>query len=170
MKTLIVYYSRSGWTRKVAKELAGKLECDIEEIKEDTNRSGIIGWLKAGRETMQISSRKKEMPPLLPLEKNLADYDLVVVGAPVWVGQPATPVQSFLSGKLDEVKDLAFFCTLGGRNPDKTFGTMQELSGKAPVATAEICAKDIKAGVHGPGIEAFAKELKDKGEEGKEEP
>jgi flavodoxin len=43
MKTLVVYYSRTGTTRKVAEAIAGILRCDIEEVVDTKKRSGILG-------------------------------------------------------------------------------------------------------------------------------
>lgn len=77
MKTLLVYYSRSGHTAKIAQELADALECDIEEIIDTKNRSGIIGWLRSGRDAMNQSLTLLKDPVNDP-----ADYDLLVIGTP----------------------------------------------------------------------------------------
>ncbi|MFA5869173.1 MAG: hypothetical protein WC941_05670 [Candidatus Bathyarchaeia archaeon] len=50
MKTLIVYYSRDGSTRKVAEELKAQLGADIEEITEPKGRGGPLGWIRSGKE------------------------------------------------------------------------------------------------------------------------
>ena len=49
MKTLIVYYTRTGTTKKFAESLAQELSADLEELKEDGNYAGAIGWLRAGK-------------------------------------------------------------------------------------------------------------------------
>ena len=50
MKNLVVYYSRTGRTKKIAKEIQERLNADIEEIHDVKNREGILGWLSAGRD------------------------------------------------------------------------------------------------------------------------
>jgi flavodoxin len=50
MKALIVYYSRTGRTKKIAKEIQLGIKAEIEEIKDSKNRKGILGWLSAGRD------------------------------------------------------------------------------------------------------------------------
>jgi flavodoxin len=47
MKTLVVYYSRTGKTRFVAERVASELKADIEEVVDLKNRSGRFGFLKA---------------------------------------------------------------------------------------------------------------------------
>ena len=62
---LVVFYSRTGNTRTIAREIAEALEADIEEVEDTTGRSGLIGWLKSGRDAVQ-----KSLTKLKPLSKN----------------------------------------------------------------------------------------------------
>ena len=55
MKILVVYYSRTGNTRKVAEEIENTLNCDIEEIIDTKNRSGLLNYITSGFQ----ASRKK---------------------------------------------------------------------------------------------------------------
>ncbi|MFH1248895.1 MAG: NAD(P)H-dependent oxidoreductase [archaeon] len=86
MKTLVVYYSRTGTTKKVASEIASILKCGIEEIIDLKNRSGPIGWINAGRDGM-----KKILSDISRIKKNPADYDLVIIGTPIWGGNVSPP-------------------------------------------------------------------------------
>ncbi len=47
MNALVVHYSRTGTTKKVAEKLAFLLKCVSEEIHDTTNRKGKLGWLRA---------------------------------------------------------------------------------------------------------------------------
>lgn len=47
MQTLVVYYSRTGNTRQIAREISDSLECDMEEIIATKKRSGMMGYLNA---------------------------------------------------------------------------------------------------------------------------
>jgi len=53
LKVLTVYYSRSGNTEKAAKRIQESLGGDIELISEPTNRKGILGWIRSGRQNSQ---------------------------------------------------------------------------------------------------------------------
>lgn len=79
MKTLVVFYSRTGKTRKVAMELATSLGADVEELIDQKNRMGIIGYIKSGRDAIW-----KKRARLQQTEKDPSAYDLVVLSTPVW--------------------------------------------------------------------------------------
>lgn len=78
-RTLVVYYSRTGNTRAMAEMISASLGSEIEELIDETNRDGILGYIKAGMD----ASRKKTTPIAEP-KHNPADFDLVIVGTPVW--------------------------------------------------------------------------------------
>lgn len=108
-KILIVYYSRTGATKKVAEILREKLNCDSEEIIDTKNRSGALGYIMSGRDAM-----KKKLTKLQPLKKNVADYDLVIIGTPTWVYTLSTPIRTFISENKEKIKSVAIFYTMGG--------------------------------------------------------
>lgn len=79
MKSLVVYYSRTGKTKFVAETAAAELGSDIEEIVDLKNREGKLGWMSA----TQDASRGKETE-IAPTKKVPNDYDLLIIGTPVW--------------------------------------------------------------------------------------
>ena len=155
MKTLIIYYSRGGTTKRIAEELAKKLGSDVDPITEPRGRGGLLGYLRSGFE----ASRRKQ-PSINPPGKNPSQYDLVVVGTPVWAGNVSSPVRSYLSQHGEEIKAAAFFCTMGGSNPGKTFPEMEACSGKKPRATLALQASRIGSEDAEAELKAFADALK----------
>ena len=141
MKTLIVYYSRTGVTKKVAEILRQKLNCDVEEIIDNKNRKGPVGYMLSGREAM-----KKITPPIEPLTKNIADYDLVIVGTPVWAFTMSSPIRTFLTEQKDKIKKTAFFVTESGSGHEKTFQYMAEIIDQQPIATLNFITTDVIKG------------------------
>jgi len=153
MKALVVYYSRTGNTEKVAAELAQALGADTEAIIDKKNRKGPIGWLVAGKDSTKKIPADIEEP-----KKDPTWYDLVLIGTPVWAWTVSAPVLAYLqkfSGKFPEV---AFFLTFDG-NMEKTFGDMATAAGKQPKATLAVHAKDIKSGAFVQQIKDFAAKL-----------
>ena len=134
MKTLVTYYSRTGNTRKVGKQIAKNLKADVDEIIDIKNRRGIFGWLMAGRDASLKNLTEIEY------EKDISKFDLVVIGTPVWVGTMTPAIRTYLTDS--KFKKIAFFCTCGGQE-GKTFRGMQELS-KKPVAS--LCLKSSSLG------------------------
>jgi flavodoxin len=154
MKTLVVYYSRTGVTREVALLLAGELSADVEEIFVGRDYSGVLGYIIAGRE-----AGLKKTPPIGPSKLDPADYDLVVIGTPVWAFTMASPVRTYLKEHAAAIKQVAFFATLGGNGDKRTFKHLCALCGKAPLATLTLLDKDVKAHKHLPATSDFARKL-----------
>ena len=156
MKTLVVYYSRSGNTRKVADEIATVLKADEEELQDGKSRKGPVAFILAGREAMH-----KTTVTLQPLSHDPATYDMVVVGSPVWAGTVCSPVRTFLAKNRGKLKQVAWFCTSGGEDPagaQKTFAAMTEESGLTPKATLGLGRVSVKKD-HSQQVSSFAASL-----------
>jgi flavodoxin len=160
MKALVVYYSWTGNTAKVARRLAEVMKADLEEIRETKKRRRVIGFMRSGFE----AARKKK-PPIEGLNNDPKGYDLVVIGAPLWAGTFASPVRSFLVRYGGGIKKAACFLTMGGEKEARSFTEMRDLLGKQPVATLTLRSRTVKKDLSFdeeavPAIEAFAKSLK----------
>jgi flavodoxin len=153
MKTLVVFYSKTGNTKKIALEIANKLKSDVEEIKDLTNRKGILNWLRAGRDGMkkQLTKIKYSHDP--------KKYDLIIVGTPVWGWNMVPAVRTFMIENKTSLKKVAFFSTSSGTNVEQTFADMKSVAGN-PRALLSITVKEIKAGDYGEKVERFCEELK----------
>ncbi len=114
MKSLVVYYSRSGNSKFVAQKIAEKIGADIEEVIDKKNRRGWIGWLNAGRDATGGKETQIEETKFLP-----NNYDLIVVGTPIWDGRPTPAIRTYLRKNDLSKKKVALFWTLGGRNEEK---------------------------------------------------
>lgn len=154
MKSLVVYYSRTGNTGKIARELADALQSDIEEIKDTKKRSGILGWLRSVRDAMNGSLTVLEDPVNDP-----AGYDLIIIGTPIWASHVSSPVRTYIHQKQAKFNQVAFFSTAGGDNFTGPFNDMRELSGKSPVATLGVRGKEIKDGTYKSKVQEFIKAL-----------
>ena len=142
MKSLVIYFTRSGNTTKVAEEIAAALGADIELLKDDVKRGGPVGFLKSGRE-----AKSGAMVNLKPLAHDPTTYDLVVVGTPVWARMVSSPVNTFLRTVNRGNARLAWFCTVGASSEsfkENCFSTMTEAAGQDPVAAVGFSAKELK--------------------------
>ena len=138
-KILVIYYSRTGNTKKVSEDIAKSLGADIEGITDLRKRSGFWGYMKAARDAM-----KKKTTEIGETVKNPAEYDLVIAGTPIWAGKMAPAVRTYLMKFSVSIKSAAFFTTAGGSSPEKTLAGMKEIIGKDPVATASFAGKELK--------------------------
>lgn len=153
-RVLIVYYSRSGTTRKVAESLSALLQCEIEEIVEARDRSGILGILRS-----MIEAVRKRPSSIISPQKDPASYDLVIVGTPVWAWSVSSPVRAYLMAKRSRLPEVAFFCTCGHRGSESTFAEMENIIGKAPCACCGLVARAVISGIYTPSLAEFVKSL-----------
>lgn len=154
MQALVVYYSRTGNTRLVAGEIVKELKCDSEEILDTVNRAGPVGWLQSGRQAMS-----KELTKLQPIQKDPANYDLVIIGTPVWAANVSTPVRTYIAENKDKLKKVAFFITEGSKGEENTIKEMEALSGKKAAATLVVTVKEIKIGDYTEKLKRFVQSL-----------
>lgn len=141
-KTLVVYYSNSGFTKKLASELSRKLNSDIEEIKTSAIYTGFFGYLRA-----LAHSLLKQEPLIKQFKHNPADYDVVIVGGPVWAGSLSGPVRTFLDSYKNNLKHVAFFLTQGSPvSKLKVFNQMGKIIGKNPLANLSVSDKELNDG------------------------
>lgn len=136
-KRLVVYYSRTGNSKELAETLSKKLKADIDVIDDLTNRNGKLGWLKGGWDAWKGNSTR------IRYSKTPSDYDLIILGGPVWAGTMAPAVREYLKWNKKRISKIAFFCTFGG-SVSKTFDEMQELS-KKPKAVLGIKDDDLNS-------------------------
>jgi len=136
-RTLIVYHSRSGHTRRVAQALATRLGADLDEIRIVQPLDGVLGYVMCAIESLAALT-----PALRPAQRNPADYDLVVVGTPVWFWDVSSPVRSWLE-RHPLRRPLAFFCTMGASGGERAFATMARLAGRPPLATLALRERNL---------------------------
>jgi len=113
MKTAVVYYTLDGNCAIVAQEIKSKLNAELIRLHtQDEKKRGKIGKFFWGGG--MVFMRKK--PPLKPYTFDPSAYDLIIIGAPVWAGSPAPPIQTFLSSAAITGKKIALFvCHAGGK-------------------------------------------------------
>ena len=111
MKTLVIYYSFEGNTKLIAENIAKAVDAEILEIKpvEEIKTKGFMKFFWGGKQVMM-----NEKPELQPLDKNPNNYELIMIGTPVWAWGPAPPMKTFLEKYKFENKKIALFCCHGG--------------------------------------------------------
>lgn len=155
MNTLIVYYSLTGTTRTVATALARKLGADVEELQCDRYSSNWRGMLRAG-----YDSWRNDLPTLGRFRHDPSNYNLVVIGGPIWTYHPCTPVRAYLRQERTRLPQAAFFLTHGGSAAQRSLGEVEKLSRHAPVATMVLREADVKGDRYSTALDSFADSLR----------
>ena len=154
-RTLIVYYSRSGTTARVGQALAQRLGADEVAIRDMRAHGRVSVWRAA------LDRLLNTLPPIAPITAPLDNYDLIVLGTPVWGGRAAAPVRRFLKDYGPSLPAVAFFCTMGGSGAASTFEDMQARLGKPPRASCSFDAKALNSGSYLGALDHFAMQLTD---------
>ena len=114
-KTLIAYFSASGVTARLAKTLESATGGDLYEIKPVTPYTGAdLNWNdKQSRSSVEMKDRTARPAVAVPVE-NMAQYDYVFVGFPIWWYEAPRIVQTFLESYDFSGKTVIPFATSGG--------------------------------------------------------
>lgn len=155
MKSLVVYYSKTGVTKRAAVAISRMLGSDIEEIVDLKDRGGIIGRLYGGRDALLKKPTDIKRP-----KKDPSKYKLVVIGTPVWAHSLTPAVRTYLNQKKRKLRKVAFFSTKGGLPRTIEFASMQELCGKKPVGTLSLKIQDMISGEYFDKARKFVSKIK----------
>ena len=109
-KALVLYYSQTTNTKKVAQEIASRLGADLEEVVAVKPYDGDF------QATINRSMKERQegvTPDIKPLKANLSKYDVIFLGYPIWFGTYAPPVITLLNQIDLAGKKVVPFCTFG---------------------------------------------------------
>jgi len=154
MRTLVVFYSRSGTTKKVAKEISKILKCDTEELVDLKSRKGFKGFLNSGRE-----SHTRTCTKLGKLKKDPSKYDLIILGTPTWTLRMSCPMRTYILKNRKKFKKIACFMTYGGLG-GLVNREMAHLCGKKAIAGISLKQLDVKTGRASKTIRRFCQKIK----------
>ena len=126
-KTLVAYFSATGTTKKAAEQLAGQLNADLYEITPALPYSDAdLNWRdKHSRSTLEMND-KSSRPEVKGQIDNLADYDTVWIGFPVWWYTAPTIINTFIEKHDFSGKVLCVFATSGGSGVEGSAGDLKK--------------------------------------------
>lgn len=107
MKAIVVYYSLTGKTELVATAAARVLGIESRKIEEVNQRKpGPVVYTFGSLAALTNSTSR-----IKPLELDTNNYNLVLVGTPVWAGRPVPAVNAFIKQTDFKGKDVIVFCS-----------------------------------------------------------
>lgn len=128
MKKLVAYFSASGVTKSVAERLAKAASADLFEIKPEVPyTSADLNWTdkqsRSSREMQDPSSR----PAIAEKLGNMAEYDAIFLGFPIWWYVAPTIINTFLESYDFAGKTIIPFATSGGSGMGETVKILKPL-------------------------------------------
>ncbi|SCY91178.1 flavodoxin family protein [Alkaliphilus peptidifermentans] len=122
LKAIVVYYSFEGNTKLMAEVMAEAIGADLLGIKpvKEMKSKGFSKYLWGGSQV--IMSKK---PELEPLNLDPANYDVIIIGTPVWAWTYVPPIATLLDTVDFKNKGIGLFSCHGGQN-GKTFTNLRK--------------------------------------------
>lgn len=154
MKTLVAYFSASGVTGALAKNMADAAGADLFEIKPvEPYTNADLKWTNPLARCNREKLGKKDVP----IDGRVQDWDeygLVLIGFPVWYYAAPNIIETFVKSYDFADKKIALFATSGGSDITKAPGKLQ------PLVSAEIIgAKLFQADASKESLKAWVKSL-----------
>ena len=154
MKTLVAYFSATGTTEAVAKDLAEVTGATLYEIKPEVKYTAAdLDWtVKTSRSSVEMQNRSSR-PAIVKDLENADSYDVIYIGFPVWWYTAPTIINTFIEAYGFKGKTVVFFATSGGSSIDKANSEFKaqypEINWKEGKTLNQASKSDIKAWVEG---------------------
>ncbi|ACC75117.1 flavodoxin [Paraburkholderia phymatum] len=153
-KILVVFFSRTGTTRKIASLLANLLGAQVDEIVASTDRSGPFGYVRS-----LVEALEQRPAQIINSTRDVSSYELVVIGTPVWANSIASPVRAYLIANRSHFKNVAFFCSFARRGNRRALDQMRALAGMPALAECSLTAREALRGESSEILREFVERL-----------
>ena len=141
MKTLTAYFSASGYTASLAKRVAEAAGGDLFEIKPvKPYTDADLKWTNPLARCNREKIGKKDVP-IADRVANFDEYDMVLIGFPVWYYAAPNIIETFVKSYDFSGKKVALFATSGGSDITKAPATLQPLM-KGEIVGAKLFEAD----------------------------
>ncbi len=126
-KVLVVYFSATGTTRQVAKQIAKIADADICEIIPTKPYSGAdLDWTnKQSRSSVEMNDLKAR-PAIKPFSVDMSKYDFVFLGYPIWWDLAPRTVNTFIETTNLAGKTVIPFATSGGSSIGNSVAVLKQ--------------------------------------------
>lgn len=154
-RALIAYYSLTGNTARVARDLSTRIDAAIESIQDPTHGVGGLGQFVAA-----FDAWRKAPAKIAALQHDPAHYAITIVGTPVWMWQMTPAVRAYLEQTRGRARSVAFFVTSGDTDVAKIRPSLEALAGHKATASAGFNANELRdAAVYETKLSTFVEEI-----------
>jgi flavodoxin len=151
MKTLVVYYSRTGHNEQMAKQLHVQTPGDLDQIVDLKKREGMFGCVMAA-----ILRAKTQ----IQFSKDPAAYDQVVVVTPLWGGHLPPATRTYLAQNQKTLDKFAFVSVCGrGEENKNALADVSATAKHRPIASLMIKESEVENEASRAKYAAFVKQL-----------
>ena len=151
---LLVCYSYTGTTRRVAELLASHHGWPLGQVSDAKPRAGGLGTLRC-----VLDALLHRHPPIRYEGPDPGDFRTVVLLAPVWMYGLAGPMRSFIVQHREALRRVAVICTMGSGGGSNALSHVARLLGHAPIASACFLQREVDDGSCTSRVLAFGQTL-----------
>lgn len=139
-KILVAYFSATGTTAKVAKQLAAATSADLYEIQpEQPYTSADLDWNnKKSRSSVEMDNQAAR-PALKGTKENIADYDLIFLGYPIWWDLAPRVINTFIEVHSLKGKVVVPFATSGSSSISNSVSVLKKTYPEIRWQSGKLC-------------------------------
>ena len=119
---VVIYYSRSGNTEAMAREIARRFEADLIRLTADSYTLDFKGWINAN-----IDAWNQYPAVIAPETIDISSYKLIILGSPIWYFRPAPPLWTFVEKNNFQGKSVVLFNTFNSRFKSEQIDEFRQL-------------------------------------------
>lgn len=143
MSKLVAYFSASGITEALASRIAEKAGADLFSINPAVPYTDAdVNWRNPISRCNKEKVGKKDVP-LAKLVDNIADYDIIYLGFPIWYWNAPNIILTFLKEHDMSNKTVVLFATSGGSDLGKTAQTIEKYVAPTTVVKNGLLINDM---------------------------
>lgn len=118
-RAAVVYFSRSGNTALAARHVARRLDAQLFALEAPDYQLGVGGLAHALKDANALKEKLEALPDIRPRTIDLAPFETVWLGSPVWLYSPAPPIWAFVEHNRFDGQHVVLFNTFNSRFGDE---------------------------------------------------
>ena len=146
-KVLVVAYSLTGTSRRLAESLSLPQQWALAEVRD----------AKEGRSdtTCVLDSLLRRRPAIRYQGPDPGAFDAVVLVSPIWAYRLAGPMRSFVAEHAKALREVVVISVMGNRGAPNAQAEISRLTGKTPLLSAAFTAREVDEGSYGERLQAI---------------
>lgn len=151
---LVVCYSYTGTTRRLAQLLCSHHGWPLGEVLDEGPRAGVGGTWRCF-----LDSMLRRHPEVRYLGPDPGDFHTVVLMSPIWVYRLAGPMRSFIASRRNALRRVAVISTMGSAGASNAVAEIAHVLGKSPILADAFTTREIEDGSGTARLIAFGDRL-----------
>ncbi len=153
-KVLVVVYSYTGTSRRVAELLRSQQGWPLADITDVVPRTGRFAGLRC-----VLDSLLRRRPAIEYQGPFLKDFDTIVLVSPIWARRLAGPMRSFVARRRDHLPEFAVISVMGGSGAPNAVAEIGRLTGRSPLLATAFTTQEVDDGSFAARLQAFGTAL-----------